>query len=104
MYGFIVNMIKDREILVLEFVFLDNGKDIAFAIDERNDFNLRMCDAHLEDGDLVLTPTNYTGTKQLVLKYLKRDWIKRINESNKVVIVECRKDKSFGDIVEVNLD
>lgn len=87
-----------------KYVFMDNSVDIAFAIDEQPDFNLRMCDAYIEGNDLILTPTEYTGRHQLKLEDMKQDWIDKIKRLSKIIIAECLHGKEFGDIVEIRLE
>ena len=94
----------NEEIMITKYVFMDNGKDIAFVIDEQKYFNLRVCDAHIEGNDVILTPTEYSGKHQLKLKDLKTAWIDRLNILSKITIAECLPNKEFGDIVEIRLD
>jgi hypothetical protein len=94
----------NKEIIVTKYVFMDNGKDIAFAIDEQKNFNLRLCDAHIEGNSVILTPDKYSGMNQLKLEYLKPDWIEKLKSHLKITIAECLPNKEFGDIVEIRLE
>lgn len=91
------------EIVITDFIILDNDINIAIAIDEQKNFNLRLCEAHIEKNALVLTPTEYSGRKQLVIEGISEKHVEYLLDDGKVIIAECLKDKEFGDIVEIKL-
>lgn len=82
---------------------MDNGIKMAFAIEEQNNFNLRLCDAHIEGNDIVLTPTEYSGRQQLVIKRISDQDLDKIEQDGSLIIAECKNNKEFGDIVEIKL-